>query len=1144
MTTFGINLARVTLLGLALSSSAIGATYSWEAPAGGSFFSGSLWSPTGVPGAADRAIFDLSSAYSVNFNQSFPVPPFTVTNERLRVGDDDVTFAMFARTYNLTSMSTTSLSIGGIQRGLGSADDGRLRITGGALNVQSAIIGDGALGGLFGFGSGTLEIGAAFFSSSGALVIGQGTTGNFTIDSGGAADTTLATIGGDYNRSGTATVTGVGSTWTSDTLDVGGNSNGTLNILSGGLVHTIDVTDVYVGAASGKTGTVNVSGIASKWDHEGSFIIGHGGNGVLNISAGGVIEAAGFNRSTVLGNLSGSDGTATVSGTNSRWAETNSNHVLVVGNQGTGSASVAHGAIASFDVVRIGQHPSGSGTVDVQGTGSQWNSAFGIYVGGTEFADGGSGTLNIGLGGKVTVSALYATKIWHQGIVNLNGGTLETGRLEVMGGNFNWTSGMLYLTGGPLSIEPSGLFGDAVAIETGKHLRSIELIVGNAGDGAVSVDFGASVQSDVGFTVGRTGAGTVEVNGGLLMTNFVNQIGDQPGSEGTVTISNAGRWEVVGTAVSDFNIGNQGTGTLSVFSGSVVNLNFQTVPSLGRTSTGRGSVLVSGIGAELFIELHDLQVGEFGQGDVQVSNGGRVILPNSNLILGNQPGSAGDLAVDGTGSLVTAAGVYVGQLGSGTLHITNGGRLDANNEVVIAAGVWSHGIAVLEGTASRLTAISGLGYLNVGSGSNGSLMISSGAQAEAKSVIIGDGFGNIGEVQVSASTLSATNEIEVGYLGHGLLTLSNDGLASAPFISVNELSSISGNGTLQGNVLSEGTVSPGLSVGLLAIDGDYQQLASGRLAIELGGPIPQSDYDVIAIDGTALLGGTLRVDLINGFRPAGGAIFSVLTTTMGISGQFDGLVLPLLNGGRSWDVHYNTDAVQLVAGFYAADFDLDGNLDCMDINGLVADIAAGNNSPRYDLTADGQVNGADLTEWLLMAGGANLASGNSYLVGDANLDGVVDGQDFISWNANKFTSVAAWCSGDFNADGVIDGQDFIEWNSNKFMSANSVVAVPEPRTCAVLLVTMMFAIERGRRLPNSLNTLTGHKSTSVNWKNKTFTFTPIRRQSTGLQNPRTERNPTRAGRPVVAARQTALQAPGVPKSWRNWLEKRLSRFDS
>ncbi len=133
-----------------------------------------------------------------------------------------------------------------------------------------------------------------------------------------------------------------------------------------------------------------------------------------------------------------------------------------------------------------------------------------------------------------------------------------------------------------------------------------------------------------------------------------------------------------------------------------------------------------------------------------------------------------------------------------------------------------------------------------------------------------------------------------------------------------------------------------------------------------------------------------------------------------------------------------------------ADFDRNGLLNCVDVDALVAELAAGGSNLTFDMNNDGALNQDDLTRWLQAAGNVNLPTGNPYLPGDANLDGFVDGSDFIVWNSHKFTNAAAWCSGDFNADGFVDGADFITWNAHKFTSSDVVSAVPEPVTLGLL----------------------------------------------------------------------------------------------
>jgi uncharacterized protein (TIGR03437 family) len=89
---------------------------------------------------------------------------------------------------------------------------------------------------------------------------------------------------------------------------------------------------------------------------------------------------------------------------------------------------------------------------------------------------------------------------------------------------------------------------------------------------------------------------------------------------------------------------------------------------------------------------------------------------------------------------------------------------------------------------------------------------------------------------------------------------------------------LQGIGTITGNINNTGaTLNPGQSPGLLTISGNYTQGANSTLNLELGGLTPGTQYDQVAIGGTATLGGTLNVTLINGFVPSHGNVFQVLT---------------------------------------------------------------------------------------------------------------------------------------------------------------------------------------------------------------------------------------------------------------------------
>jgi hypothetical protein len=97
---------------------------------------------------------------------------------------------------------------------------------------------------------------------------------------------------------------------------------------------------------------------------------------------------------------------------------------------------------------------------------------------------------------------------------------------------------------------------------------------------------------------------------------------------------------------------------------------------------------------------------------------------------------------------------------------------------------------------------------------------------------------------------------------------------------------VGGNGRINGRLTNTGgNVSPGTSVGTLTIDGQFQQNAAGTLNVELGGTAV-GQYDRLAIVGGlngAILDGTLDVSLVNGFVPAVGNTFDVLTAAGGIN---------------------------------------------------------------------------------------------------------------------------------------------------------------------------------------------------------------------------------------------------------------------
>src|SRR5262249_51447751 len=91
--------------------------------------------------------------------------------------------------------------------------------------------------------------------------------------------------------------------------------------------------------------------------------------------------------------------------------------------------------------------------------------------------------------------------------------------------------------------------------------------------------------------------------------------------------------------------------------------------------------------------------------------------------------------------------------------------------------------------------------------------------------------------------------------------------------------SLSGSGTVNGNVTNGGLVSPGGDgvVGILTINGNYTQTGAGSLNIDLDGTTQGTTYDWLKISGAASLDGTLTVSLLDSFSPQLNDSFKILT---------------------------------------------------------------------------------------------------------------------------------------------------------------------------------------------------------------------------------------------------------------------------
>jgi outer membrane autotransporter protein len=168
----------------------------------------------------------------------------------------------------------------------------------------------------------------------------------------------------------------------------------------------------------------------------------------------------------------------------------------------------------------------------------------------------GTGMLTIQNGGTLADSS--------GAVGNLPGGL---GTVTVTGAGSNWSNAGTVVVGGQgtgiLTIQDGG------TVNSGGG--SVGLAVGSTGTVMVIGPGSSWINGpSAGLNIGSFGTGTLTItNGGSVIdiTPLVTNIGNGAGSHGTVTVTGAGS---VWTDIAGFNIGNSGTGTLTIADGGTV----------------------------------------------------------------------------------------------------------------------------------------------------------------------------------------------------------------------------------------------------------------------------------------------------------------------------------------------------------------------------------------------------------------------------------------------------------------------------------------------------------------------------------------------------------------------------------------------
>ncbi len=700
----------------------------------------------------------------------------------------DITIAAGTNSLSLLSVSGAGANLtDGGNLVVGEGGHGNLIVqSNGSVGVASGslVIGD-AKG-----STGSVALGGALAAS---LEIGQGITignaGTGTLDLLANAGLSLAAgtidIGAAVGGIGTLALAASGVTLTAPgAIVVGGSGTGTLQIIAGTSL-SATAGSMIIGASSGGVGVVTVSGAAAAASL-GGLIIGGAGTGTLAISAGGTV----MDTTTVIGQGTGV-GALMLNGIATRLVDSGN---LIVGATGDGTVSVQGGATLQVNsgAVLIGAAASASAGVTLAGTGTPLQIGTSLTVG-----QSGSGTLSVQAG--VTL--------------DVNGGFVTVG--AAVGGS-----------------------GDIILAGTGPVFAAgLDMTVGSAGDGTLSIGAGA----------GLSVAGSLDV-------------GAVQGGIGTITL--LGSHSAL-TAAANVTVGDSGTGAVTVDAAGSLNISSGTL-TIGAATTGVGTVTVTGTNATA--TLGSVVIGDAGSGSLSVGLGGT--LQAQDITLGEATGGIGTLLVNGVGATARSGSLTIGLDGTGWLEVNTQGSLATTGAAVLG----TEALPMVQQATILGQAIWTVGTgLTVGEAGNAIMVIGTGGTVIASSVVLGNKADATGTVTVAgtivsggstaASSLFFGGELVVGNSGTADLTVNQGGVVGSP---------TSPSGTIEigaqaggiGSVSVSGTKSS-LNAAVLTVGGSGAAAGgAGTLSIGAGATVNAGTVTVWNGGTIALLGGDLATNPI------------------------------------------------------------------------------------------------------------------------------------------------------------------------------------------------------------------------------------------------------------------------------------------
>jgi T5SS/PEP-CTERM-associated repeat protein len=957
-------------------------------------------------------VFNLAG-HTYSIPGSFPGAHFK-GQQRVTGGTLNTQYAVLDGTLELDQASTNWENLDRIYIGYGSS--GLLEVHSGAqLSTWRFYIGnDSRL-------TGSLSIhdpGTYVNCPGGLVIVGASGPGSLNLTNLAVLESTGAEIAGEYDSPGIATVSN-GAQWiVPDTFYVGLKDHAILNVVDGGSINS--QWFVIAGEQPEASAEILVQNLGSlvpsTWDIGVDLNLGQAGDASMVIESNSVDHQAlvSVADSMFISYSPQSSSGLTVTGPGSHLEVTDpASGVFVVGAFGPGEMTIDNGATVQCRIGELAGDFGAQGQATVKNGGAwimQTDGLFGLK---------GPATLNIESGGTVVASGYisigdFAAGDGHVFVRDLGG--MGSAALSATGNLFvgHFGKGLLSIesetdadhaqvsVGSNLEIAKIfGSIGIVKASGTGSQLAVNSAIVGRGGNGTLELREGASVTAtnvvlaedpaSVGtvlidqssasdpvvfsvahsLTVGRRAVGNFDVVSPAALTIPQCIIGESVTSNGAMTLSGPD----VSAAFNQFlEIGQKGAGSMTL-----TNVNTSApIVTAGVFPNSHGTLNVHG--GTLVASNGPLTIGYEGHG-VMTASGGAVINCNAlpdGLVVAAKPNSSGNLTITDPGTIIEAERQFAIER-NGIVTVTNHGTLRCHKGIspTSSAGI----IATNEPSiASMVVSDHGWldcvdGFVNVGfrNNTNGTMLVTDSGKITSVGGFIGREPGSIGQFTVDGAGSQWLNSatVTVGELGVGTLTVNNNGLVTAPNLIVGVNGKLAGaGGIITSPVLNKKLVAPGNATsptGLLSINGDYTQIATAKLAIDLAGTTPGSGHDQLALNGNVSLNGALEIAAAPGFKPQPCQTFQIVLACSGctISGSF-AQVIP----ADVYEIIYNADSVIVKvpggAPPCAADIapEKSGGNGIIDVDDLLMVINAWATCPGgtclADITADGNVDVDDL----------------------------------------------------------------------------------------------------------------------------------------------------------------------------------------